>query len=102
MWPPPRSLTTTGGVATGTCRPDAPCAGPDGADRRLLAEAETPYVSDHYDRVVVGSGDGIFAGRALELRRAGVVVGVVSRRRSLSGDLRRVASFTRSLDGVRG
>ena len=57
--------------------------GKDGAERALLAEA-TLAAAARYDRVVIGSGDGIFADFAASLQSAGVKVSVVSRQRSLS------------------
>jgi uncharacterized LabA/DUF88 family protein len=74
--------------------------GPDGADLALLQEARTDYVASHYDRVVIGSGDRIFADRAYELRTASVVVAVVSRRKSLSPRLAEIAHVVRHLGGV--
>jgi hypothetical protein len=50
--------------------------------------------------VIIGSGDHIFALPAAELTRRMVVVGVVSRPRSLSADLQRVASFLRLLQDL--
>ena len=75
------------------------CAGngPDGADLALLDAATTEYIGSHYDRVVIGSGDGIFAPRAYELRLDGLVVAVVSLRRSLSPRLAAVAHLVREL-----
>ena len=49
------------------------------------------------DHVVIGSGDGIFAARAAELRLAGVVVAVVSLRECLAIDLRDNAALVRRL-----
>jgi hypothetical protein len=75
------------------------CAGngPDGADLALLGAATAEYTTSHYDRIVIGSGDGIFATRAHELRSVGLVVAVVSRRRSLSPRLAAVAQLVREL-----
>lgn len=75
------------------------CAGngPDGADLALLDAATSDFVTSHYDRIVIGSGDGIFATRAHELRTAGLVVAVVSLRRSLSPRLAAVAQLVREL-----
>lgn len=71
--------------------------GPDGADRALLAEADPDWVSRHYDRVVIGSGDHIFAALAWQLRAAGLAVVVVARRSHLAAELRRAAALTRYL-----
>jgi hypothetical protein len=71
--------------------------GPNGADLALLQAAEPHFTASHYDRVVIGSGDGIFTGLAHKLRTAGLVVVVVSRVESLSRDLARVAHLVRKL-----
>jgi len=57
--------------------------GKDGAERAILSEV-TLANSVRYDRVVIGSGDGIFVDLAASLQAVGVEVRVVSRRRSLS------------------
>jgi hypothetical protein len=57
--------------------------GKDGAERAMLAEVTLASAS-RYDRVVIGSGDGIFADVAASLQSEGIGVSVVSRRRSLS------------------
>ncbi len=57
--------------------------GKDGAERAMLAEV-TLATASRYDRVVIGSGDGIFADLAASLQSVGIVVRVVSRQRSLS------------------
>lgn len=69
--------------------------GKDGADLALLAECEPGWVTGRFARVIVGSGDHIFAPRALELQDAGLVVVCVSRPASLSADLRRAVSLVR-------
>jgi hypothetical protein len=70
--------------------------GRDGADLALLAQvADVRRTASLYDRVVVGSGDGIFADMLRALRSFGIAVRVVSRQRSLSLSLARVASFVR-------
>jgi hypothetical protein len=61
--------------------------GKDGAERAILAEA-TLATASRYDRVVIGSGDGIFADLAASLQSVGVAVRVVCRQRSLSKALR--------------
>jgi hypothetical protein len=60
--------------------------GKDGAERAMLAEM-TIATASRYNRVVIGSGDGIFADLAASLQSAGVAVCVVSRPRSLSNAL---------------
>lgn len=71
--------------------------GIDGADLALLDASQPKAVAAAYDRVVFGSGDGIFAARAAALRRAGVVVAVVSLKESLAIDLRDSAALVRRL-----
>ena len=53
--------------------------GRDGADTKLLACAPPELVVKRYGRLVVGSGDGIFAARAATARDGGVTVEVVAR-----------------------
>jgi hypothetical protein len=62
--------------------------GPDGADRALLEVAATEHLASRFERVVIGSGDGIFAAAAASLQVAGCAVTVVSRAESLSSRLR--------------
>lgn len=57
--------------------------GKDGAERALLSEA-TLAIASRYDRVVMGSGDGIFTDLAASLQSADIAVRVVSRRRCVS------------------
>ena len=71
-----------------------PCAarrlvrsGPDGADLELLAVLANEDVAARFDRVVIGSGDGIFAIGAAELQAAGCAVTVVTRSGALSRQL---------------
>lgn len=59
-------------------------SGPDGADQALLDVLTYEGVADRFTEVVIGSGDGIFADAAAQLGAAGVIVSVVSHRRSLS------------------
>ncbi len=73
-------------------------AGPDGADLALLRTiGDRQWVRRRFQRVVIGSGDGVFAAAALELRLLRLTVGVVSRRGSLSRRLARSASFVRTI-----
>ncbi len=72
--------------------------GPNGADRALLAElTDFDWIASHYDRVVLGSGDGIFEDAASSLVALGIAVGVASRRRSLAHALAARATFIRYL-----
>lgn len=69
--------------------------GPDGADLALIgAASDVAWLSERYDRIVIGSGDGIFASVAAGFRAAGVDVTVVSRAKSLSMHLAAMASTT--------
>lgn len=63
--------------------------GPDGADLMLLALAPPELVAKRYGRLVIGSGDGIFAARAQAASDVGVAVEVVARAGSCSTRLRR-------------
>jgi hypothetical protein len=74
-------------------------SGPDGADRALLQRvSDVEWVASHFDRVVLGSGDGIFADLLASLRRLGVAVGVVGPAGSISWKLRRYAHFVRTFN----
>jgi hypothetical protein len=53
--------------------------GRDGADTMLLSLAPPELVVKRYGRLIVGSGDGIFADRAATVRDGGLVVDVVAR-----------------------
>jgi hypothetical protein len=66
--------------------------GKDGADLALLDSAPAAFVADRFDRLVIGSGDWIFAGLAGECRRKGVAVDVIAPSGSLSFLLYRAAS----------
>jgi hypothetical protein len=63
--------------------------GRDGADTMLLALAPAELVVKRYARLVIGSGDGVFAGRADTVQDAGVRVDVVSRAEGCSTRLHR-------------
>lgn len=70
--------------------------GGDGADNALLAAVgSTSFVSDRFDRVVLASGDHIFAPLVRRLVRAGVEVWVVARPAALSRALACEASSVR-------
>ncbi len=51
------------------------------------------WVAARYDRVVVGSGDGIFAEAVGHLAECGISVGVTGRPRALAFLLARAATF---------
>lgn len=59
-------------------------SGPDGADLALLAVVAHERLAERFTRVVIGSGDGIFAEAASRLQQAGLSVTVVSRPEGLS------------------
>ncbi len=67
--------------------------GVDGADRILLDEASVANVVGRFDRVVVASGDHVFASLVVDLDAAGVEVVVVSRRTAMSRLLAVAAPF---------
>jgi hypothetical protein len=63
--------------------------GRDGADIMLLSLAPPELVIKRYDRLVVGSGDGIFGARAATVHEQGIRVDVVARADACSQRLRR-------------
>lgn len=70
--------------------------GPDGADLALLEEVQNvEWVASRYDRVVIGSGDGIFAPVADAIRTCGIAVGVVAQEGRMSMHLARCSHFRR-------
>jgi hypothetical protein len=82
--------------------PHTPCRmliahGEDGADLALLAQAAPEWVVKRFDRLVIGSGDGIFAARAEAIADLGVEVEVVCGVGHMSKKLRRFDASTMSL-----
>ena len=73
-------------------------SGPDGADLELLDVLRHENVAGRFTRVVIGSGDGVFADAAAELTDAGIPVIVVSIRDQLSARLKLAASEVIYLD----
>jgi len=61
-------------------------SGRDGADLALL-DAYSEFDHSRFNRLVVGSGDGIFSGLVASARQGGLVVSVVTRRHSASATL---------------
>lgn len=61
--------------------------GEDGADIALLAHAPPEWVAKRFDRLVIASGDHIFATRANAVREMGVLVDVVRGIGGVSRDL---------------
>jgi hypothetical protein len=75
-------------------------SGADGADLELLAVIYFEDVARRFDRVVIGSGDGIFASAAAHLASEGCQVTAVSRRESLSARLRLAVHEVIYLDSI--
>jgi hypothetical protein len=73
-------------------------SGANGADLALLHAIETEDVPGRFTRVVIGSGDGIFAEACARLQAVGCELTVVSRARSLSRALRFAVRDVRLLD----
>ncbi len=69
-------------------------SGPDGADLALLRAVDVDDVCSRFTRIVIASGDGIFADLAIELTDRGAEVIVIARRGSISDRLARSASRT--------
>lgn len=77
-------------------------SGPDGADLALLATAQAEDLAARYDRVVVASGDGVFAPLVAELGSLGVDAVVVSPPGFCSRRLRLAASAVVALEMADG
>jgi len=69
-------------------------SGPDGADLALLRAVDAEDICARFTRIVIASGDGIFADLAIELTDMGTEVIVVARRGSISIRLAESASRT--------
>ncbi|MFN8027114.1 MAG: hypothetical protein U0W40_12385 [Acidimicrobiia bacterium] len=68
------------------------CApGRDGADTKLLDTVAPHTIATRYDRLVIGSGDGIFLRRARASAEAGIAVHVVARPDGCARTLHRFA-----------
>jgi len=63
--------------------------GKDGADRRLLELGDPEHVSRRFQRVVIGSGDGIFARLAQEYMTRGMRVELLVGKGALANNLHR-------------
>lgn len=74
--------------------------GPDGADLALLDVMQHENVGGRFTRVVIGSGDHLFAEEAAHLAARGVHVAVVSWQRSLSPQLAQAAHEVIYLDSA--
>lgn len=66
-------------------------SGRDGADLALL-DAYSEFDHLRFNRLVVGSGDGIFSGLVTSARQGGLAVSVVTRRHTASAALSAAAS----------
>ena len=68
--------------------------GPDGADNALLSTVNNARdIASRFDRVIIGSGDGIFTDAVYALRSLGIAVGIVGRDRTVSHALANAADF---------
>jgi hypothetical protein len=65
--------------------------GPQGADTKLLEASPLAWVARRFERLVVGSGDGVFADRIAAARATGLAVRLVARPDALSARLARLA-----------
>ncbi len=76
-------------------------SGPDGADHALLdAVEDTEWVAERFDRVIIGSGDGIFQPLAHAFRSRGVAVGVVGREGTVARGLAEAADLLCFITGM--
>jgi uncharacterized LabA/DUF88 family protein len=75
-------------------------SGLHGADRALLEVIHRECLEERFDRIVIGSGDGIFALAAARLQACGCSVTVVSRRSGLSRHLRLAVRDIRFIDSA--
>lgn len=66
--------------------------GKDGADKRLIELGDPAHISRRFQRVIIGSGDGIFADLALEYGRRGLKVELLVGKGGTSTALRRAIS----------
>jgi hypothetical protein len=73
-------------------------SGADGADLALLDVIDSESLHLRFDRVVIASGDGIFALAASRLQQLGCPVTIVSRRDGLSRQLRLAVRDVRFID----
>jgi hypothetical protein len=75
-------------------------SGLHGADHALLEVIDRECLEERFDRIVLGSGDGIFALAAARLQACGCDVTVVSRRSGLSRHLRLAVRDIRFIDSA--
>jgi hypothetical protein len=70
--------------------------GVNGADMVLIERIrDVDWIASRFDRVVIGSGDGIFMSSVIALKTQGIAVGVVASEHSVSRELRRSSTFLR-------
>jgi hypothetical protein len=72
-------------------------SGADGADLALLAQAPPDWVAKRFDRLVIASGDGIFAARAAAAHALGVYVDVVG---GIGGVSKKLRPFDARVDDL--
>jgi len=72
--------------------------GHDGTDIMWRSDAAPELVAKRYPRLVIGSGDGVFAVRARAVRNLGVGVLIIVRPRSLSAGLRKLGCAVLAFD----
>lgn len=75
--------------------------GADAADLRILSEVDPTWTAKRFARVVIGSGDHIFATLAAELRSAGAATWAVSWRDQMSRELAKAVDEVHYLDDDR-
>ena len=73
--------------------------GKDGSDLRLLELADPQWLKSRFDRVVIGSGDGIFQPLAIELANLNIRVEVTSGHGAMARSFREVAHCCTLIDG---
>jgi hypothetical protein len=72
--------------------------GADGADLALCeALADERWIAERFDRIVIGSGDGIFVDAVARFRNLGLPVGVVAAECRTSRALRQRSSYFRAM-----
>lgn len=77
-------------------------AGSDGADLALIEWAsDVIWIAGRFDRLIIGSGDGIFETVAYAYRALGIEVGVVARQGSISDRLGRASSWVTHLHNAK-
>lgn len=75
-------------------------SGPDGADLALLSSIYAPQLASRFERLVIASGDHIFAPLARHAREVGMHVHLVTGEAGVSGELAAVASIRTTIRTV--